>query len=164
MKTSFLVILLAAALLSGCATDKGSSAAAGFVPATCPPDKALVYLYRAGPSIGRQNGIMMCVNYIPSAYLHGYQYCPLVLDPAGTQFGHQYDAEIGSYGSMLISKNVVDLRLRLEAGKIYYIAYRYWLNPFHYPNPTMVLVDTDTGIRELSTCAATKAINPPQRL
>ena len=151
---------LLALLLSGCATDKRSpELVTGFVEASCPPDKALVYLYRVRPWVGQGNDIMMCVNYLPTVSLRGHEYCPLVLNPGLTQFGHQYRVIIPPYGIPADTKNVVDLRVHLEAGKTYYVAYRFWISPFHQPNPTMVLVDRETGTNEMSTCSIKKPLS-----
>ena len=156
-------LCLCGLLLSGCATDKQPpEAVLGFVEASCPPDKALVYLYRVRPWVGQGKDIMMCVNYLPTVSLSGHEYCPLLLNPGFTQFGHQYRdivPQYGIYGIPADTKNVVDLRTNLEAGKTYYVAYRFWTNPFHHPNPTMVLVDKGKATNEMSTCSIKKRLN-----
>jgi hypothetical protein len=104
---------------------------------------------------------MMSVNYLPAVSLSGHEYCPLVLNPGLTQFGHQY-RDAAPLNNLVLSdiKNRIDLRVRLEAGKTYFIAYRYWINPFHRrPNPTMVWVVRDTGIPEISTCSIKKSLS-----
>lgn len=156
-----LIIGLLALLLGGCATNKKSpGTVTGFVDVSCPPDKALVYLYRVRPWVGDSEGITMCVNYLPTVALRGHEYCPLVLNPGYTQFGHAYD--VGPYGIHAATKNVVDLRVDLEAGKTYYVAYRFWVSPFRSPNPTMVLVDRQTGTNEMSTCSIKEPLKPKQ--
>jgi hypothetical protein len=102
---------------------------------------------------------MMCVNYLPIVSLRGHEYCPLALNPGLTQFGHQYRDIIPPYGIPTDTKNVVDLRAHLEAGKTYYVAYRFWISPFHQPNPTMVLVDRQAGTNEISTCSIKKPLS-----
>jgi len=146
-------------LLSGCATDKRPpETASGFVEASCPPDKALIYLYRVRPWLGQGKEIVVCVNYLPAVSLSGHEYCPLVLNPGLTQFGHQYKAVVPPYGVPAETKGMIDLRVHLEAGKTYYIAYRFSTNPFHQPNPTMVLVDRETATNEMSTCSIKKPL------
>jgi hypothetical protein len=148
-----------ALLLTGCATDKRPpETERGFVEMSCPPDKALVYLYRVRPWVDQGGGIMMCVDYLPTVSLRGHEYCPLVLSPGLTQFGHQYQEAIAP-GILEPAKSIVDLRLHLDAGHTYYVAYRFWINPFHQPNPTMVSVDRETGTNEMSTCSMKKSLN-----
>ena len=153
---------LLALLLSGCVTDKRPpETVTGFVEVSCPSDKALVYLYRVRPWVGQSENIMMCVNYKPTVSLSGHEYCPLVLNSGFTQFGHTYQDIIPPYGIPAGTKNVVDLRVHLEAGKIYYVAYRFWLNPLHHPSPAMVLVNREEGTNEMSTCSIKKPFNNP---
>jgi hypothetical protein len=102
---------------------------------------------------------MMCVNCKPTVTLSGHEYCPLVLNPSLTQFGHQYTDIVPPLGIPADTKNVVDLRVHLEEGKTYFVAYRFWINPFHQPNATMVLVDRETGTNEMSTCAIRKPLS-----
>jgi hypothetical protein len=148
-----------ALLLTGCATDKRPpETETGFVETSCPPDKALVYLYRIRPWFGQSDDIMMCVDYLPTVSLKGHEYCPLVLRPGLTQFGHQYQDVIPPYAISGPTKIMMDLRLHLEAGKTYYVAYRFWISPLHQPNPTMVSVDRETGTNEMSTCSIKKPL------
>ena len=85
----------------------------------------------------------MCVNGSPVVALHGKEYCSLVLDPGPVTLSHEF-----GWGRIMN-----DLRLELEPGKTYYVAYRFWVNPFHeHPNPAMVLVDQETGTNEMSVC------------
>jgi hypothetical protein len=155
MRLSFPIsFYLLALLLCGCATVKRPpETVTGFVEASCPPDKALVYLYRVRPWFGQSKDITMCVNYLPTVSLSGHEYCPLLLNPGFTQFGHQYQEVVAPLDIPTETKGVIDLRVHLEAGKTYYIAYRFWISPFHYPNPTMVSVDRETGTNEMSTCS-----------
>ena len=147
-------------LLGGCATDKRPPVTvSGFVEVACPPDKSLVYLYRVRPWVGQGKDITMCVNYLSAVSLRGHEYCPLVLNPGLTQFGHQYRAVVPPLGIPAETKSHVDLRVHLETGKIYYIAYRFWINPLHHPNPTMVLVDRQTGTNEMSSCSIKKPLS-----
>jgi hypothetical protein len=140
-------------LLSGCATDKRPpKTVSGFTDVSCPSDKSLVYLYCMRPWIFPGKHITMTVNYLPTVSLRRHEYCPLVLKPGLTQFGHQYHKKYDPETS-----NMIDLRVHLEAGKTYFIAYRSWVSPFHSRNPKMDLVDRDTGISEMSTCSIKKS-------
>jgi Protein of unknown function (DUF2846) len=156
--TSVLFISLLASLIgsAGCATGKPSpNSTTGFVPFTCPPDKALVYLYRVRRWHPDGNGIKMYVNETQVVSLHGREYCPLILDPGSTSLSHEYG--MGPYG--LMKTTMMDIQFQLEAGKTYYVAYRFWVNPFHHPNPTMILVDEATGTNEMSICSMRKSIH-----
>jgi hypothetical protein len=157
--TLSIFLSIVALLLSGCATDKRSpESVRGFSEASCPPDKALVYLYRVRPWFGQGDDILMCVNYLPAVSLKGHEYCPLVLNPGLTQFGHEYRNIIPPYGIPANTKDVVDLRVHLEAGKTYYVAYGFWISPLHQPNPTMVVVDRETGTNEMAACSIKKPL------
>ena len=150
---------LMAMLLSGCATDEHpQGTATGFAEKSCPPDKALVYLYRIRPWVGQGKDIMMCVNYVPTVSLAGHEYCQLILQSGLTQIGHQYRDIVPPYGIPAETKKQIDLRMHLEAGKTYYVAYRFSINPFNSPSPTMVLVDRETAANEMSTCSIKKPI------
>jgi hypothetical protein len=156
MKGTFACFYLLLLLLSGCATSKPSSEkVSGFAEVSCPPDKALVYLYRVRPWFGQGKNIMMCINYLPVASLQGHEYCPLVLEPGFTQFGHTYQDTIPLYGIPADTKNVVDLRVHLEAGQTYYVAYRLW------SDSKMVLVDKETGTNEMATCSIKEPLKKP---
>ena len=124
----------------------------GFVSVPCPPDKALVYLYRVRPWIAVGDKIKMFANGAPVVTLRGREYSPLFLDPGNVTLSHEVDMEFGQRWLM------DDLRIHLEAGKTYFVAYRFWINPFKRPNPTMVLVDSDTGEGEMSICAVKKPL------
>jgi hypothetical protein len=157
-----ILLCLFGLLLSGCATDKRpSKTLPGFTDLSCPSDKSLVYLYRVRPWFGQGKSLLMCVNYLPTVSLSGHEYCPLVLNPGLTQFGHQYRESVitPNITNPADIKNRIDLRVHLEAGRTYFIAYRFWINPFRHPNPTMVLVDRDTGIKEMSTCSTKKSLS-----
>jgi hypothetical protein len=157
---SRIILYLTVLLLAGCATHKRlPGTGQGFFEVACPPDKSVVYLYRVRPWIGQAKDIMMCMNYLPTVSLSGHEYCPLLLNPGLTQFGHQYQVVIPPMGIPATTKSRVDLRVHLEAGKTYFVAYRFWISPFHSPNPTMVLVDRQTGTNEMSTCWIKKPIN-----
>ena len=132
---------------SGCATQK--EAPSGFVPVTCPPNKAVVYLYRVRRWVGSGKEIKMFASGMAAAALKGREYSPICLDPGIVTLGHEVQG--GPFGSFTWVKR--DLQLQVEAGQTYFVAYRFWISPFHeHPNPRMVLVDPETAKREMSVC------------
>jgi hypothetical protein len=94
---------------------------------------------------------MVTINYLPTVSMRTHEYCPLVLKPGLTQFGHQYYEKYDPE-----PRNKIDLRVHLEAGNTYFIAFRDRVNPF--PSP-MVLVDKATSIKEMSTYSITKSLS-----
>lgn len=64
-------------------------------------------------------------------------------------FSHEYG--VGPYG--VITTTMKDLDVQLQPGKTYFVAYRFWLNPFTHPKPEMDLVDEATGTNEMSICS-----------
>lgn len=150
----FFGLLASAVSITGCATNKSSSdSTTGFEAVACPPDKALVYLYRVFRWHPDGNGITMCVNDTPVVALHGREYCPLVLEPGFVSFSHQFKQ--GPYGIPAITERIKDLQLQLQPGQTYYVVYKF-VSPFHRPDPTMVLVDEATATNEMSICSMRK--------
>ncbi|MDB6058876.1 MAG: hypothetical protein JWO95_2720 [Verrucomicrobiales bacterium] len=142
----FVYLALSAFALS-CATQNSQPQPAGFLNTSCPPDKALVYIYRERmwhPNVG----IKMYVNDGLKVSLHGREYSPLIVDPGLITISREVKS--GPYG--VITSINRELQLRAEQGQTYYVAYRFWVSPFHRPNPVMVLVDPATARSEMSHC------------
>jgi hypothetical protein len=140
-------------MLVGCTTKKSTSRpSVGSVSVSCPSDKALVYLYRVRPWVGSSEDIKMFANGAPVVTLRGHEYCPLFLKPGSVALSHEVDAGLGRHWLMN------DLHVQLEAGQTYYVAYRFWVSPFKRPNPTMVVVDPETGKGEMADCAMKKQL------
>src|ERR1022692_731911 len=153
LQFSCFISLMAGAV--GCATQTAAPPPpAGFISESCPTNKALVYLYRVRRWHPDGHGITMCVNDVPVVALHGREYCPLFLDPGFVSFSHK--CNYGPYG--MLTGIMADLQLQLQAGKTYYVAYRFWINPFTHSKPEMDLVDEATGTNEMSICTMKKPL------
>jgi hypothetical protein len=135
--------------VAGCATQKPTAQhERGFVAVPCPPDKALVYIYRVRGWHPDGKGIQMCSNGVPLVALHGREYCPLVLDPGPIRLWRQENERYPAFRKRVMK----DESLNLESGKVYYLAFRFWFNPFHSPPSGLFQVDPAAAQSEMASC------------
>ena len=135
------LLVASALLLSGCATLGAQYSAAG----AAPPNRATVYVYRPGA---------MAPAVSPTVSANGV---PLVELPA-----HGYFVYYAAPGELELAEHTeakTSVTLDVKAGETYYVKGTVGMG-FFVGHPHLVLVDKDTGEKEIKDCKLVPATVP----
>jgi len=154
MKLSIVFIVFLSVFLTGCASGPK------FSPVTSvAPEKALVYMYRTSSFVGSDNTYRIWINDTHVTDMGNGGYYPYIADPGELAFKIKIRPTILNFGAMhlLAEKEQVVLKIQVEAGKTYYVKHK-WSSQMKLANVAlMVLVDEETGSREIVKCKKAKS-------
>ncbi|MBN2020816.1 MAG: DUF2846 domain-containing protein [Sedimentisphaerales bacterium] len=153
MKLSIVFIIFLSMFLAGCASGPV------FSPVTSiPTGKALVYMYRTSSFVGSANSYKIWINDIHVTDMGNGGYYPYLADPGELTFKMKVITDILHFGGahFLLEKEKPVLKIHVEAGKTYYVKHE-WDSQATISNlAVMVLVDEETGSREIVKCKKAK--------
>jgi hypothetical protein len=144
-RKNFSLLLIAMALLSGCASLPNT--APSYTPDSAgTPDKATVYVYRSSGFVGGMLSPNVSANGVPLADL-----------PAGGYF--VYHAAPGTVELTAHTEAKTSVTVEAKAGESYYIKESIGMGVFA-GHPHLELVSADVGAKEIKDCKLVSATIP----
>lgn len=159
IKLSIAFIIFLSVFLTGCASGPK------FSPVTSvAPEKALVYMYRTSALFGSASSYRIWINDAHVTDMGNGGYYPYLADPGELVFKMKVNTDILQVLGIgllhfVLEKEKPVLKIHVEAGKTYYVKHK-WSSLMKMGNvAVMVLVDEETGLREIVKCRKAKGNN-----